>query len=204
MLTYTSGTTGATKEAINTHGGLTFNSQTYREWMALDHDDVVLGIAPLFHITGLVGHVCLSLLLGAKLVLLHRFEGSVVLEAIREQQPTFTVGAITAFTNIAGQPTATKDDFRCFGPFTPAEHRSRLRFAMTSGLRTGMDINIYGMTETTSPTPCGAAGCLSTSRSRHGRRLHGVPVFSTIARVLGDDGAALPPEIGDWRSSSPK
>jgi long-chain acyl-CoA synthetase len=63
VLTYTSGTTGQPKGAMNTHAGLVHGSCTYREWMNLTPADSVLGIAPLFHITGLIAHVCLSLLL---------------------------------------------------------------------------------------------------------------------------------------------
>ena len=38
---------------MNTHGNVVFNSEAYRRWMDLTPDDCVLGIAPLFHITGL-------------------------------------------------------------------------------------------------------------------------------------------------------
>ena len=55
FLTYTSGTTGVPKGAMNTHGNVVFNAQAYRDWIELTPDDVVLGVAPLFHITGLVG-----------------------------------------------------------------------------------------------------------------------------------------------------
>jgi len=47
-----SGTTGPPKGAMNTHGNVVFNSQAYRQWCRLGPDDVVLGVAPLFHITG--------------------------------------------------------------------------------------------------------------------------------------------------------
>ena len=54
FLTYTSGTTGPPKGAMNTHRNVVFNSQAYRDWMSLTPDDVVLAVAPLFHITGLI------------------------------------------------------------------------------------------------------------------------------------------------------
>ena len=56
---------------------------------------MVLGVAPLFHITGLIAGVTVSLLLGAPLVLAYRFEPSVAIETIRDERPTFTVGSIT-------------------------------------------------------------------------------------------------------------
>ena len=54
FLTYTSGTTGPPKGAMNSHRNVVFNSQAYRQWCRLGPDDVVLGVAPLFHITGLI------------------------------------------------------------------------------------------------------------------------------------------------------
>jgi long-chain acyl-CoA synthetase len=72
-LTYTSGTTGPPKGAVNTHQKMLFSSRTFERWMELDEDDVILGIAPFFHITGLVGHVTTALVSGAALIVLGRF-----------------------------------------------------------------------------------------------------------------------------------
>jgi len=105
FLTYTSGTTGPPKGAMNTHGNVVFNSQAYRQWCRLGPDDVVLGVAPLFHITGLIAGVTTSLLLGAPLVLAYRFEPSVMLETIRDERATFTVGSITVFIALMNAPT---------------------------------------------------------------------------------------------------
>lgn len=206
VLTYTSGTTGVPKGVNNTQAGIAFNSQTYRDWMKLDEHDVILGIAPLFHITGLVGHVCLSLLSGARLVLLHRFDGAVVLDAIREHKPTFTVGAITAFSNIATQPGATPADFASLravysggAPISP-----RTRDAIRD--RTGMDVhNIYGMTETTSPTHAVPLGVSAPVDAATGALSIGLPVFNTEARIVDDNGIDLPHgEIGELLISGPQ
>ena len=44
FLTYTSGTTGPPKGAMNTHGNVVFSSQTYREWMGVGADDAMLAV----------------------------------------------------------------------------------------------------------------------------------------------------------------
>ena len=67
VLTYTSGTTGPPKGAINTQRNIVYASRFYERWVALDHHDVVLGIAPLFHITGLIAHMGPCLVTGAPL-----------------------------------------------------------------------------------------------------------------------------------------
>ena len=69
FLTYTSGTTGPPKGAMNTHRNVVFNAQVYRDWIRLGEDDSVFGVAPLFHITGLIGHAAVAMLVPMPLVL---------------------------------------------------------------------------------------------------------------------------------------
>jgi long-chain acyl-CoA synthetase len=210
ILTYTSGTTGVPKGAMNTHANMVFNSQTYRDWMGLTPTDSVLGVAPLFHITGLVGHVGLALLLPCPLVLAHRFEPTVVLDAVREHRPTFTVGAITVFIALSGVAGAGagvgKDDFSSFrmiysggAPIAPAVTD---RFERQTGLYIH---NIYGLTETTSPShgvPLGAKAPVDPSS---GALSVGVPVFNTVVRILDEDGNEAPVgEIGELATSGPQ
>src|SRR5207302_3803323 len=109
FLTYTSGTTGPPKGAMNSHRNVVFNSQAYRQWCGLGPDDVILGVAPLFHITGLIAGVTTSLLLGAPLVLAYRFEPSAMLETIRDERATFTVGSITVFIALMNAPDAQRE-----------------------------------------------------------------------------------------------
>ena len=67
---------------MNTHRNVVFNAQVYRDWMRLGEDDVVLGVAPLFHITGLIGHVGVSMLVPMPLVLFYRFEPGAALALV--------------------------------------------------------------------------------------------------------------------------
>ena len=106
FLTYTSGTTGPSKGAMNSHGNVVFNSQTYRDWIGLTGDDVVFGTAPFFHITGLIGHLTVAMLVGMPLVMGYRFDPDVALELIERHGATFTVGAITAFIAMLNAPSA--------------------------------------------------------------------------------------------------
>ncbi len=54
MLVYTSGTTGTPKGAIITHANMATDAEIYRAWMGVNDGCAILGMAPLFHITGLV------------------------------------------------------------------------------------------------------------------------------------------------------
>ena len=206
VLTYTSGTTGVPKGAMNTHANMTFNAQTYRDWMAFAAADVVLGVAPLFHITGLVGHVALALLVGCPLVINHRFEPGVVADAIREHRPTFTVGSITVFISLLGREDLTREDWSSFrvlysggAPIAPA-------VTDQFEARTGRYIhNIYGLTETNSPSHAVPMGRRAPVDPASGALSVGVPVFNTVVRVLGEDGSELPVgEVGEFATSGPQ
>ena len=206
VLTYTSGTTGVPKGAINTHANMAFNSQTYRDWMGLGPDDAVLGVAPLFHITGLVGHVGIALLAGCPLVLAHRFEPHVVMDAIREHRPTFTVGSITVFISLSGLEAATKEDWSSFrmvysggAPIAPAVTD---QFQEKTGLYIH---NIYGLTETNSPSHAVPLGVKAPVDPSSGALSVGVPVFNTVVRILDEDGKEAPVgEIGEIVTSGPQ
>jgi long-chain acyl-CoA synthetase len=205
FLTYTSGTTGPPKGAMNTHGNVVFNSQAYRQWCELGPDDVVLGIAPLFHITGMIAGVTTALLLGAPLVLAYRFEPSVTLETIRDERVTFTVGSITVFIALMNAPDAEREALTTLtkiwsggAPIPPSTVKA---FQAQFGQYIH---NIYGLTETTSPSHGVPAGAIAPIDDASGALSVGVPVYNTVVRIVGDDGQDLPPgEIGEIVTAGP-
>ncbi|MFA5120734.1 class I adenylate-forming enzyme family protein [Zavarzinia sp.] len=206
ILTYTSGTTGAPKGAMNTHGNIVFNAQTYRDWCGLTSDDVVLGIAPLFHITGLIGHVALALLLAAPLVLMYRFEPSVVLETIATERPTFTIGAITAFIALMNHKDAATADLSSLRKVASGGAPIPPSIAKAFEAQFGHYIhNAYGLTETTSPSHCVPLGTEAPVDAASGALSVGVPVFNTVVRIVGEDGRDLPVgEVGEIVTAGPQ
>jgi long-chain acyl-CoA synthetase len=205
LLTYTSGTTGPPKGAMNSHGNVVFNSQAYRQWCRLGPDDVVLGVAPLFHITGLIAHITLSLLLGAPLVLAYRFEPSVMMETIRDEQPTFTIGSITVFIALMNAPNADRDALASLtktwsggAPIPPSTVKA---FQAQFGQYIH---NAYGLTETTSPSHLVPFDAVAPIDDISGALSVGVPVYNTVVRIVGDDGQDLPAgEVGEIVTSGP-
>ncbi|MBW0102883.1 AMP-binding protein [Pseudonocardia sp. KRD291] len=196
FLGYTSGTTGPPKGAMNTHRNVVFNAQTYRDWIKLDESDTVLGVAPLFHITGVVGHIAIALLLPAPLVLAYRFDPGVMLDAIREHRPTFSIGSITVFIALMNIDGVQREDLGSFrriysggAPIPPSTVKA---FQDQFGIYIH---NFYGLTETNSPShgvpfegdaPVDeASGALSV----------GVPIFSTTVSIVRDDGS--PADVGE-------
>ncbi|WP_448222050.1 AMP-binding protein [Gordonia iterans] len=206
VLAYTSGTTGDPKGAMNTHGNFAFNAQVYREWTGLRPGEGVLGVAPLFHITGLVGHIMVAMLVRSPLILAHWFEPAVMVDAIREYRPVFTVGAITAFGALAAVPGVAPEDFSSLrilysggAPIAPAVG-DRLEKTFGAYIH-----NIYGLTETNSPSHAVPLGVRAPVDPASGALSVGVPVFNTVVRVVGADGADVPVgEVGEFVTSGPQ
>ncbi|MGQ0696993.1 MAG: class I adenylate-forming enzyme family protein [Panacagrimonas sp.] len=200
MLVYTSGTTGLPKGAMVSHGNIAFTAQVYRDWIELREGDAVLGIAPLFHITGLIGHIALSFLLAGPLVLAYRFEPGVMLDAIGEHRPAFTIGAITALIALMNHPAATRESLSSLraiysggAPIAPAVVE---QFEKKFGIYIR---NAYGLTETTSPstvTPLDKRGPVDPA---FGALSVGVPTFDTEIRILDTETGAVmkPGEAGE-------
>jgi long-chain acyl-CoA synthetase len=206
FLTYTSGTTGPSKGAMNSHGNVVFNSQTYRDWIGLTGDDVVFGTAPFFHITGLIGHLTVAVLVGMPLVMGYRFDPDVALELIERHGATFTVGAITAFIAMLNASTADERDLSKLtkiasggAPIAPATVEAWQQ-------KFGAYIhNIYGLTETTSPSHCVPFGTRAPVDPDSGALSVGVAVFNTLVRVVDDDGNDVAPgQIGEFVTSGPQ
>ncbi len=206
FLTYTSGTTGPPKGAMTTHRNVVFNAQTYRDWVGLDSDDVILGVAPLFHITGLVGHIAVSLLTGAPLILMGRMDSTETIRTIEEQRTTFTVGSITVFIALMNVPDVQSDSLASLtkiysggAPIPPSTIRA---FEEKFGHYIH---NIYGLTETTSPSHGVPIGVRAPVDETTGATSVGVPVYDTVVRIVDENGDDLPPgEIGEIVTAGPQ
>lgn len=205
LLTYTSGTTGDPKGAMNTHGNITFNATAFREWMSLTPADVVLAGAPLFHITGLIAYIGTAMLVPMPLVLGYRFEPATINRLAESHRCTFTLMAITAFTSMANDPSIHECDLssltRVYSGGAPIAPSVVERFERETGVYIR---NIYGLTETTSPSHATPFGRRAPVDPASGALSIGVPVFNTVSRIVDEEGNELPPgQIGEIAISGP-
>ncbi|HET9655794.1 MAG TPA: long-chain-fatty-acid--CoA ligase [Kineosporiaceae bacterium] len=183
-LQYTGGTTGTPKGAILTHANLAANTAQSRAWAPslVDGQETFLAVLPLFHAYGLTLCLTTAVSMGARLVLLPRFDLDQALAAIARTRPTFLPGVPPIYARLAETAPARKVDLRSV--------KVALSGAMAlppdlverwEDLTGGFLIEGYGMTET-SPISVGNP----VARNRRPGCI-GVPYPSTRVRIVDPD-----------------
>ena len=113
LLVFTSGTAGAPKAAMLTHGNLLANLRQSHAVAALQmvDRDVVLALMPAFHIFALNAILGLALHEGSALVLLERFDPISALADIQEHKITVVPAAPPVFVAWTALPGVSADAF---------------------------------------------------------------------------------------------
>lgn len=206
-LTYTSGTTGPPKGAMNTQGNIAFNARVYEAMQRIDERDVVLGAAPLFHVTGEVAHLAIAALAGIPVILYYRFDPGETLRLIDKWKATATVASITVYIALMNHPDIAKRDLssfvKAYSGGAPVSEAVVKRFEGLTGLYLH---NVYGMTETNSPSHIVPLGTRAPVDPESGALSVGVPVPNCVVKIMDlEDGAReMPPgETGEIVDSGP-
>jgi long-chain acyl-CoA synthetase len=101
VLLYTSGTTGQPKGAELTHSNMITNAAVSAETLVeLTEEDVVMGCLPLFHCFGLTCGLNASVLTGACLTLIPRFDAAKALEVVGRDKVTVFEGVPTMYAGM--------------------------------------------------------------------------------------------------------
>ncbi len=175
---YTSGTTGRSKGAMLTHGNLASNAAVLRDVWRFGSGDVLLHALPIYHAHGLFVAVNVTLLAGASMVFLPRFDPDAVIRAMPDC--TVMMGVPTFYTRLLARPDlrAAARSGRLFisgsAPLLPETHGD---WAEATGHAI---LERYGMTET---------GML-TSNPYDGDRIAGsvgFPLPGVDVRVVGTE-----------------
>lgn len=189
VLMFTSGTAGAPRAAMISHGNLLANLEQNRPADGVRGDDVVYGVLPLNHIFGLNVTLGVSLYHGASLVLVQRFDPSTALDTIRERRVTVIPGAPPMWLAFSHFDEAPADSFATVrlaltgAAKMPTEATRRLKERFGIDLREG-----YGLTEA-SPVVTASVGVPPRPGSV-GKVLDGIQV-----RLVDPDGTDT--EAGD-------
>jgi long-chain acyl-CoA synthetase len=189
LLQYTSGTTGTAKAAEITHQNLVANCELQRVYINAGDGDIVLGVLPWFHITGMECQMNMMAYLGATLVTIGRFDLTTVLKAIERYRCTVTTLIATVNVAIVNSPKTRDFDLSslraCFSGGAPLPAEIARRWKALTGYEL---IEGYGMSETTAPTHINPP-----QRPKYGTV--GLPIPLTNARIVSlEDGVTeLPP-----------
>ena len=205
FIVYTSGTTGAPKGSVSTQRAAMHSTNAMCSVLGLQPGEAILGVAPLFHITGLVCQVLTAFALAAPLILSYRFEPGVMLDAIAEYRPGFGIGAITAYVAMMNHPAAKPDSFDPMrlvysgGAPVPASVVEQFTARFGKLIRNG-----FGMTETNAPVIITPPDEPSRVDPVSQALSIGKPMPGLVITVLAEDGsAAAPGQAGELVFASP-
>ena len=207
VLQYTGGTTGTSKGAMLTHANLSANVVQVAMMMpdAEEGREVMVGVLPLFHVFAMAVVMNVSVKLGAKMILLPRFELDTVLKVIHTKRPTFFPAVPTIYIAINGHPdvAAGKCDLSsiklCLSGGASLPREVQQRFQELSGCTL---VEGYGLSETAPVATCNPT---VPGGSREGSL--GVPVPGTVVEIVSVDEPekVLPQgEIGEICISGPQ
>ncbi|MFI5755908.1 class I adenylate-forming enzyme family protein [Streptomyces sp. NPDC051569] len=193
LISYTSGTSGTPKGAMNAHANIMVNAERQRTGHPIAEGAVYFALAPLFHITGMVCELAACVANAGTLALAYRFEPGVVLDAFAEHRPAYTVGPSTAFMALAAHPGVTREHFSSFriissgGAPLPPALVEKFREGLGPYIRNG-----YGLTECTAPCAAVPPEKEAPVDPVSGTLSVGVPGPDTVVRIIDESGADVP------------
>ncbi|MGW1886268.1 class I adenylate-forming enzyme family protein [Streptomyces sp. NPDC001970] len=193
LISYTSGTSGRPKGAMNPHGALTYNAERQRTGHPVPEGACYFALAPLFHITGMVCELAACIANAGTLALAYRFDAGVVLDAFAEHRPAYTVGPSTAFMALAAHPGVTPGHFASFqvissgGAPVPPALVEKFRAGFGPYIRNG-----YGLTECTAPCASVPPEKEAPVDPASGTLSVGLPGPDTVVRIIDDNGDDVP------------
>ncbi|WP_439533247.1 class I adenylate-forming enzyme family protein [Polymorphobacter sp.] len=159
---YTSGSTGTPKGGVSTQRGIIAATMNYlvtglallsiaqQQGVAQPPQQAMLLNLPLFHITGLVPVMLVSVASGRKLVIMDKWEPSEALRLIEKERCTYFIGVPTMSLELMSHPdrdnydTSSLIDMASGGAPRPPEHVARLVRDMPGK----NPLQGYGLTET--------------------------------------------------------
>ena len=200
VLPYTSGTTGHPKGCMLTHANLLATSTGACAWSPTSSEAVVLGVLPMFHLTGMQSNMNIPIQLGATTVLMTRWDRDTAAELIQRHRVTGVIGITTMIVDFLANPALGNYDLSSIvrvgggGASMPEAVASKIEQTLGMPFLEG-----YGLTETSAPSHANPV-------HRPKRQCGGIPYFDTDSRVI--DPATFrelgPNEVGEIITNGPQ
>lgn len=199
MLLLTSATTGKSKGVMLTAANLIANYDRTPAWLGLDGNDRILCALPLYNTFGLNQCINATLLAGATLVLLPRFDAERCIDAIDAFKCTFVPAVPTMLQKIIDHPRAGDNRLASIrriltgGAPVPAALLQRVLAAAPKA----EVLSAYGLTEGTALVSLTPVRLDADGEVEHGRTIGRVLAGITLA-IMDSEGVVLGPgEVGE-------
>jgi fatty-acyl-CoA synthase len=199
LLPYTSGTTGLPKGCMHTHRTLMHNVVGGQWGYAGGPEPVMLGVVPMFHITGMLYSVLGSVYSGCTVVLMPRWDRELAGRLISHHHVSHWVCIPTMVIDLFGSPNYKSFDLSSLrsisGGGAAMPHAVAQRLLDEFGLTFAEG---YGLTETAAPSH-------ANPPERAKLQCLGIPIFSVDSRVVDPlTLEELPPgEVGEIITRGP-
>jgi acyl-CoA synthetase (AMP-forming)/AMP-acid ligase II len=190
---FTSGTTGAPKGVIATHGQ---NLRAYHDWAALvglRRGDRYLVISPFFHSFGYKAGIVSALVAGATMVPQAVFDADEAMRKVAEHRITCLPGPPAIYQTILNHPAFVEGELDLSSLRLAVTGAAAIPVSLVERMRDELGfetvLTAYGLTEATGfATACRDDDDPETIATTSGRAIPGVEV-----RIVDDDGTAQPP-----------
>lgn len=200
VLPYTSGTTGKPRGCIHPHSTLMCTANGGIAWGNGTSDSVILGVLPMFHVTGMQGNMNTPILLGATVVMMTRWDRDCAAELIQRRRVTAWTNITTMLIDFLANPKLGTYDLSSLsrigggGASMPEAVAQKLQDVIGLPYVEG-----YGLTETAAPTHVNPV-------HRPKKQCAGMPFFDTDARVVDPDTLVElgPNQVGEIISRGPQ
>ena len=150
VMMFTSGTAGAPRAAMLTHGNLLANLEQIQSHPGRSQEpaDVAFGLLPFFHIFGLNVVLNLSLAAGSSILLIEKFDPHSAIEAIERHEVSMVSGPPTMWSAWSGLPGVTAAPLRSVRVAASGAAKLPLEIARSVEERLGIHLSEgYGLTE---------------------------------------------------------
>jgi len=183
VLQFTGGTTGTAKAVMLTHRNLVSNALAFASAIDATEQDTFLSALPLFHIYGMTTSLIVPVSLGAKMVLLPKFDAGKVCETIQRHRITVFCGVPTMYQMLLADSAFASCDLTsirvCISGASSLPLHVQKRFLDVTNR---VLVEGYGLTEASPVTHC-----MPINRKQILRASSiGLPLAGTEAKIVDD------------------
>jgi cyclohexanecarboxylate-CoA ligase len=177
VVLFTSGSSGAPKGVVHTHGALAYKAHLMARVHALGPDDAVLMPAPLAHISGLLNAVLVPGAVPMRAVLMAKWDPEAALDLIERERITFMIGPPTFFLGLMSAPGFAPDRVASLRLVSSGGAGVTPAFVTAASEALGCVVKrAYGSTEAPTVTTTHAGDDLAKARDTDGRPTGSVQV----------------------------